>query len=420
MNTPVPKRRRRPYLRAMALLGVVALATLGIVELLEPEPILSEIGAVDRGPVSVTVREEGRTRVRDRYTVHAPRDGVLLRPRLRVGDIVHGGATVVAVLMPADPVFVDRRRRAVLEAELAAAVARIDAARAALGEAEARCTLAWRELHRAEQMAAANIAADEEVERLHAAATIAERARDAKEAELDAAQHLGRAAELELEEGRALENGPDPAPEPGRDLALVAPVDGRVLRVFEESGRPVTAGQALLAVGDPLEIEIRAAFLSHDALRFRAGMPARIGTAPGFGADVDLPLDAQVLMVEPRADTVISALGIEEQRVDVLLAPVGDWPRLGDGYHLEIAVELDRSGDRAVRAPASSLFRHRGDWAVHRLDSDGRSRITSVELGLLDAQHAEILAGLEPGDRVVLYPSRLIEDGRRVVEPSGR
>lgn len=419
MKAKPPSRRRR-LIRALTVLGAVSAVGIGLVAILAPDPIRAEIGAVDRGPVSVTVREEGRTQVRDRYTVHAPRAGVLFRPGLRVGDPVRGGVTVVAVLGPTDPAFVDLRRRAVLEAQLDAARARIDAARAALGEAEARCLQAWRELHRAEEMASSRITSDEEVERRHAAATIAERARDAMQADLDAARHLARATELEIRGDRLTENGPTNESKPGEDLALLSPVDGRVLRVFEESGRPVIAGQPLVEIGDPGRIEVRAAFLSHDALRLAPGMRARIGTSPGFGADVALPLTGEVATIEPRAETVVSALGVEEQRVDVVLDPRGEWPSLGDGFHVEVSIEVARSAEDAVRVPAPSLFRHEDGWAVHRVDEAGRSRVTRVEVGLLDPDHAEVLSGLAPGERVVLYPSRWIEDGRRVVAPTGR
>jgi HlyD family secretion protein len=419
MNKKSSPRRRR-LIRILALLGSVSGVAFGIAAILEPDPIRAEVGIVDRGAVSVTVREEGRTQVRDRYTIHAPRAGVLVRPGLRVGDPVRSGITVIAVLGPTDPAFVDLRRRAVLEAQLDAATARIDAARAALGEAEARCQQAWRELHRAEQMAASRIASDEEVERRHAAATVAERARDAMQADLDAARHLARAAELEIRGDRPMENGPPSVEQPGEDLALLAPVDGCVLRVFEESGRPVTAGQPLVEVGDPGQIEVRVAFLSHDALLLKPGMPARIGTSPGFGPGVALPLEGEVSTIEPRAETVVSALGVEEQRVDVLLEPRGDWPVLGDGFHVEVSIEVDRSPRDAVRAPAPSLFRHEEGWAVHRVDEAGRSWITRVDVGLIDPSHAEVIGGLTPGDRVVLYPSRWIEDGRRVVAPTGR
>jgi HlyD family secretion protein len=420
MNTPRASKRAGRVFRRLAVIGIAAVLGLGVLVLLEPDPIQAELGTVDQGPVALHVREEGQTRIRDRYTVHAPRDGILVRPGVRVGDAVRGGATVLAVLEPREPAFVDIRRRGVLEAQVAAAHARIDAARAALGEAEARCNQAWRELHRAEQMSLAHITPDEEVERLHAAAAIAERARDARQAELEASRHLAQAVELELGDGYGIENGPEPPVHSGRNLAVLAPVDGRVLRVFEESGRPVLAGQPLFEIGNPSEIEVRASFLSHDALRLGPDLFARVGTTPGFGHDVVLPLEARIHAIEPRARTVVSALGVEEQRVDVVLEPIGTWPLLGDGFHVEVSIEVEHSPPDAIRTPAPSLFRHGEGWAVHRIDGDGRSWITAVEVGLISADHAEVLGGLSPGDRVVLYPSRWIEDGSRVVTPSGR
>ncbi|MEY2981966.1 MAG: hypothetical protein RL562_2193 [Planctomycetota bacterium] len=407
-------------LRALFLAVAVAAVGLGVAALLRPDPIRAEIGSVDRGPVSVWVRDAGRTRIRDRFTVHAPRDGILVRPDWKVGDAVRAGVSVLAVLGPEEPAFVDLRRRAVLEAQRDAALARIDAARAGLGEAEARCLQAWRDLHRAEETARANITPDEEVERLHAAATIAERARDAMRAEVEAARHLARAAELELGDGQPIENGPGTVPDPGRELAVRAPIDGSVLRVFEPSGRPILRGQPLFELGDPEALEVRVPFASHDALRLRVGMHARIGTDLGFERDVPLPLEGEIQTIEPRADTVVSALGVEEQRVDVILRPLGEWPRLGDGYHVEVAVEVERSPADGIRTPSASLFRHAGGWAVHRIAPDGRSSVTTVEVGLVAPDYAEIRTGLSPGDRVVLYPSRWIEDGVRVLDPNGR
>lgn len=370
-------------------LGLVGLLIAG----LRPEPAPVETALVTRGPLEVTVREEGKTRLRNRYMIAAPVAGHLRRIELKAGDPVRAGETVLAVLDPVPAALLDPRSRALAEA-------RRDAARSELERA--RAALEWAQKERAR------------VEALFASGSATPQERDtARWRETDAAQQVAAAesrlrmaeAELAVFPAAAAERSTGEAP-----VELRAPVTGCVLRVFEESARPVAAGTPLLEVGDPGDLEVVIEMLSREAASLEPGMPVRLEQWGG-----PHPLEARVRRVEPSAFTKVSALGVEEQRVRVLadlVTPPEARRGLGDQFRVE-AVVVVWAGADVLKVPLGALFRRGSDWAVFVLDQ-GRASLRRLRVGHRNEREAEILEGLKEGERVILYPGERIRDGQRV------
>jgi HlyD family secretion protein len=361
-----------------------------------------ELGAVDRGPLEVTVDEEGRTRVRNRYVIAAPVSGRLERVILDAGDAV-AAEEVVARVSPAP---LDPRTTAQAEARLEAAISLRGGARARVGQARAALAQAQRDLQRARTLAAAGTVSDQELEQAELAqASRLEELHGAREAE-DAAAHEVQAAEAAL---LTAGGGPGGAARGGRDtfVEVRAPAAGRVLRVFEESQRVVAVGTPLLEVGDPADLEIVIDVLSADAVKIRAGAEMRLGAWGG-----EETLRARVRRIEPSGFTKLSALGVEEQRVNVIGDFVDPPGALGDGYRLEARIVVWRADD-VVRVPTSALFRRGEGWHVFAVE-DRRARLYAVEIGHHGVEAAEAVSGIEPGSRVVLHPTDRVADGVRI------
>jgi HlyD family secretion protein len=384
---------------------VVAVAAL-VWAVFSPEPLPVDTAAVRRGDLEVTVDEEGETRVRDRYVVAAPTTGRLLRIRLDEGDPVAAGDRLARIeAVPLEP-----REQAAAEARLQAAEAQHSAAIARVGLARATREQARRTEQRARRLHEAGTLSAEALEEAQLALTQAQR-------ELEAALEAGHAAEHEVDAARAAliaayGNAP-PAAGSGvctesPCVEVLAPVAGSVLRVLEESERIVAAGTPLLELGDASALEIVVDVLSSDAVRIHPGTPARIEEWGGAR-----PLRAQVRRVEPSAFTKVSALGVEEQRVNVIADLLEAAPGLGDGYRVEARIQVWRGSD-VLLVPVSALFRAGEPWAVFVVD-DGVARRREIEVGERGAQHAEVLGNLAEGDRVILHPSDRLRDGMRVV-----
>jgi HlyD family secretion protein len=378
--------------------------------MLRPDALPVDVGAARRGPLRVTIDEEGETRVRERFVVAAPTTGRLLRIALDEGAALERGA-VVAHVQPAP----------LGPRDLAAARAHLEAAEATQRAAEARVVHARAALEQAQRSAA-------RAERLHRSGTLSDDAREQAvlartraEQEHEAARFSADAADHEVEAARAAliaAISPAPLGWPGEDAApcngggpcieVRTPVAGRVLRVLEESERIVAAGTPLIEVGDPATLEIVIDILSEDAVRVRPGASVRLEDWGGDGA-----LEARVRLVEPSAFTKISALGVEEQRVNVIADLVEPESRLGDRYRVEAGIVVWEESD-VLQIPASALFRSADRWNVFVVD-DGRAVQREVEVGHQASFETEVRSGLEPGERVVLNPSDRVRDGSRVV-----
>lgn len=372
-----------------------------------PRPVLVDLGEISRGPLTVAVRDEARTRVRDIYVVSAPVSGRLLRIGNRAGERVEAGA-VIAVIQPGPPTFVDERSRREIEAGVRSAEAALGLARAELERAEAQLAHARIEVERTETLFAANVASRSALDRARLDVRTAAAGVDNARAGIGLRLANLEAARVGLIEPAAADSG-------GRTVTIRAPVAGRVLRVLQESESVTPQGAPLMEIGDPGELEVVAELLSSDAARIVAGAPAVID-AWGDGP----PVRGRVRLIEPYGFLKVSALGVEEQRVRVIIDPVDPpaaWGAVGHGYRVEAAVTVWTS-EAVVRVPVAALFRDRGRWAVFRVEG-GRARLRRVEIGQNNGELAEVRSGLRPGDRVVLHPGQSVSDGGALrVRPS--
>jgi HlyD family secretion protein len=381
---------------------MVAAIVGGAVYALMPKPVAVDVAVVDRGPIEVTVDEEGVARIRDVYRISAPVAGQLQRFPLEVGDPVEAGVTVVAEIRPSAPAFLDVRSRRELEAAASAAEAAVDLAVAEVSRAEAQLRLAEGDLDRAEQLSTSGTISARAMDK---AVSDAETAR-AQLKQAEASLELRR-SELASAEARLIQPGQAGDVEAGCCIQLRAPVDGAVLAVHVESAQVVPAGALIAEIGDPDDLEIVVDVLSTDAVRIAPGAEARIEDWGGAEA-----LPARVRTVEPSAFTKVSALGIEEQRVNVVLDPVDSgagWERLGHEFRVYARIRVWR-GDNVVRVPLAALFRRGEDWAVFRV-VDGEAALTPVSIGHRDERLAEVSEGLSEGDVVIVHPGGQVEDG---------
>jgi len=382
--------------------GIVLALALFLVMAFRPQPVAVDLTAIRLGPMQVTVDAEGVTEVKDVFTISAPLGGVLHRTPLEVGDSVVRGETVVAVIEPSDPAFLDPRAQAESQEELEAAEAARELAAAELDRAEIEKNFAQTELRRARELFARGTVPERFVDEAERAFRSAVAAVAAATASLDAREHQAKRARARLITPAVTHREDDCA-----CVTLTAPVDGQVLRVFEESETVVTPGAPLLEIGDRAQLEVVADFLSADAVRVASGDRALI---EGWGAEH--PLEARVRRVEPFGFTKISALGIEEQRVNVvfdLVSPAEEWASLGHGYRV-IARVIVWEGASVLTVPVTALFRQDRRWMVF-IRVDGEARQREVTPGHRAGLQVEITSGLEPGDVVVVNPPERLTDG---------
>ena len=384
-------------LLAIAIAGGLALGFM-------PRAVPVELVAAAKGPLQVTVEEEGKTRVRDRYVISAPVSGQARRITLRVGDAVQAGQTV-AVIEPLRSSALDPRSHAQAAAAVQAAEAALAAARANAKAAASAAALARQELARAESLRTANFIAPQALDK---ARTDADRSQSAKAA----AEHEAIAAQFEVERARAALAGASrsPAGKTADTLDVRTPVAAAVLKVLHESEGPVQAGSALLEVGDPASLEIEVEVLSSQAVKIRPGAKVLFDRWGG-----DKALEGIVRVVEPTGYTKVSALGVEEQRVRViadLASPREEWQRVGDGYRVEARFVVWEEAE-VLQIPASALFRHDGGWAVFVV-SDGRARLRAIQTGQRNGLRVQVLSGLDNGTPVIAHPDDKISEGIRV------
>jgi len=388
-------------------LGVALVALAGIVAwMLRPQPIAVETAQAARGVFEQTVSDDGKTRVRERYVVSAPLGGRVERIRLKAGDPVDAGQSV-ALIQPSAPAFLDERTARELAERVGAAEAQRLRARAEVARASSHRDQAKADFDRAGKLAKEGFVAAAAREQAELALRTAERA-------LEAARFGEHAAGHDLEQARAAlrryraEAG---AKIPGATVWEVAsPVKGRVLRVVQESEAVVPTGAPLVEIADPLSLEAVVDVLSQDSVSIRPGMPARLEVGAGVA-----PLAARVRLVEPAAFTKISALGVEEQRVNVVLdfaEPPDRVATLGDGYRVEAAIVVHRVDD-ALKVPVGALFRDGEGWAVFVVDG-GRALKRAIKTPRRNGVEALVEAGLQAGETVVVYPSDALRDGARV------
>jgi len=396
-NGPPAWRRRLPLLAGALLAALIVVG-------LWPRAVPVEAGMVKRGALVVTVDEEGMTRVKNRYVVSAPVAGQLRRTDWKAGAPVEAGKTVLAVIETGGADFLDARGQAEAEAHVRAAEAARDAAAAQGERTAAAAKMFTADFERQRELFAKKVLSAQEFDAAQMRATVAQQ-------DERAAAFALKVAEFELQQARAIlsrgESGGTAGAEP---LVITSPVNGRILRVFQESARVVSGGFPLLEVGDATDLEVRIEVLSRDGVAIRPG--ARVMLEQWGGS---APLAARVRLVEPSAFTKISALGVEEQRVYVVADftdPLEMRPTLGDSYRVEARIVTWEKTD-TLHAPAGALFRGGGGWQTFAVEG-GRVRLRAVKVGHSNGVQTEVLEGLRDGDQVVVYPGDKVADGSRV------
>lgn len=411
------------------ILVAIGIALVGlIVWSFMPKPVEVDMATVERGTVLVTVDEDGKTRIREKYVVSTPLAGRLLRINMDPGDKVVAGRTLLATIEPRDPELLDARAIAQAEARVNAAESAVKKTEPMLEQARIEQGNAETDLRRTRESRDSMTEAElDDAEARYQAAS----------EELRSAKYAQEIAEFELQQARAalLRSRPRDDTQPGEgegaevenlpngdgtydgaangnswNHTIRSPITGRVLRVFQESSAVVTAGMSLLELGDPSDLEVEIDVLSSDAVKIHPGDRVMLEHWGG-----DRVLDARVRLVEPSGFTKISTLGVEEQRVNVivdLVDPIEERQNLGDGFRVEARIVVAEAED-VLRIPASSLFRPAEGWAVFKVE-DGRAVETKVVPGYQNGLEAEIREGLAEGDQVIIHPSDKISDGVKV------
>lgn len=386
----------------VALAGLVAWA-------LQPRPVAVETAEVARGIFELTVSDDGKTRVRDRYVVSAPLAGRIERIDLEPGDPVRQGQ-IVALLTPTAPAFVDERTSRELAERIGAAEAQLARARAETAKVQAQRDQARADVERQAKLSREGFVSATALEQSQLTLRTMERAAEAARFAEEAAGHdvaQARAALTRYKSGTPTAGWP-----------VTSPVTGSVLKVVQKSEGAVALGAPLLEVADPRTLEMAVDVLSQEAVTIRPGMPARADLGQGVA-----PLAARVRLVEPAAFTKVSALGVEEQRVNVILdfaEPLDKVQTIGDGFRVDAHIVVF-SEKEATKVPVGALFREAGGkdagWAVYVVDGN-RARKRAVEVPRRNTSEAMVASGLQAGERVVVYPSDALRDGARV-EASG-
>ena len=385
---------------------IIALLAIGLIVSFWPRAILVDLQPAEVGRMMLTVGDEGETRVVDVYVVSAPVTGRLRRIETEPGDAVIAGETIIAEVEPQESQLLDPRTEAEAEAQLSAAKSAASLAQAELEKAAAELRFAESGLRRAGELAAKGTISERDFE-------VAERAFNTNRAAMRVAQANMQVRQFELERARAQVMSPEEIAtlrEACKCIDIKSPVDGQVLRVLRESEGFVRAGEGLIEIGNPERLEIVVDLLSTDAVKIKAGNSALIENWGGAA-----PLNARVRRVEPFGFTKISALGIEEQRVNVLLdivSPHTDWQALGHGYQVDVRVVLWQK-EQALRVPLTALFRIGEDWALF-VEQNGRATQRLIEVGHVTSKYAEVVSGLVEGEKIVVYPGRGIEQGTKI------
>jgi len=392
-----------PWRQRILLAVLLLLATLAIVWAFLPRPVPVETATVSTGPLRITVEEEGKTRLRERFVVSAPVAGYARRVGLDVGDPVAKGQAL-ATLEPLRAEALDPRARAVAEARVATAEASLRAAGERVREAAAVEEYAAARLERTRKLAEAGLTPRDTLEQVESESKRARAERGSAVEAADAARHELDAAKA------ALTRAGEPEGKDRGKVAVRSPVAGRVLAVRHESEGVVPAGTPLLEVGDPGRLEVEVDVLSADAVRIHPGTPVRFERWGG-----EVPLEGKVRVVEPVGFTKISALGVEEQRVLVIVdftSPRERWRKVGDGYRMEASFVLWEEKD-VLQVPAGAVFRSGDRFAVYVVEK-GRAKVRPVETGKRNGLAAQVLSGVAEGETVVLHPGDTVSDGRKV------
>lgn len=407
-NQPYNKTKRTLKI----ILGISAISLLAFA--LMPEKVQVDMITVEKGDIIIALEGEGKTRIHDIYTVSTPIDGRVTRIESNAGDIVTAGETIIANMYPANPTFLDKRSETQAKADVDGAKAALALASSRVSQAQAQLTFDQSEYKRSEELYKKNMISIAALEQAEIRLTV-------QKAELDTANANKNlmASRLKAAQARLLQpnnqNGVEDIDESASNtcqICIHSPVDGRVLRILHKSESIVPVGTALVEIGDPKDLEVNIEMLSTNAVRVNVGDSALIKR---WGGNEDIA--ARVKVIEPSGFTKISALGVEEQRVNVILAftdPIEKWQNLGDAFRVEAAIVVD-SAENVIKIPLSALFRKNEIWSVFKV-VDGTVALQQVSVGKRNDRFAEITQGIKQGEKIILHPSNTIESGVKVIQ----
>jgi HlyD family secretion protein len=389
---------------------VVAIAATAVVSWLvynwyRPTTVV-DVATVGFGPMEVTIEEDGKTRIKDRYVVSSPLMGKLVRIALEPGDVVIAKQTIAATIRPTEPSLLDTRQKLQAQAREKAAQLAVEQAKSREAQIRPLMDLAERTYGRLSKLGTSVSQQDLQV---------AEAEYRSQTQAISVATLATQIAEFELQQAQAAlvhvsSDGSEDSNAETTDFLVYSPIDGKVLRVLQESSAIVQPGTPLLEMGDPNNLEIEVDVLSNQAVRISAGNRVLIEHWGG-----DQPLHGVVRRVEPAGFTKISALGVEEQRVNViidLLEPPAQRPTLGDGYRVEAQIAIWQA-DNILQVPSSALFRTQADWSVFVVQN-GVLQVRTIEISHRNRQFAEVTSGLKENEVVVLHPTDQLKQGTRV------
>lgn len=377
-------------------LAIVLFLIMGcLVVAFRPTVVPVETASVTRGPLQEVIEEEGKTRMHDHFVVAATVSGKLRRIQLHAGDPVHVGD----VLAWLDPSPINPRDTAVLQARLDGALASQKEADALVGRATAENAKAATDLSRAQALFEQAVASKETLDHATTAAASAGK-------QLEAATSRARSAAYQVQEARSALI-PQSGNQSAVPVAVRSPIDGRVLRLLEQSERVLSPGAPIIEIGYTPKLEVVADFLTRDAVRVSPGMDVLITDWGGPTA-----LRARVRMVEPGGFTKISALGVEEQRANIVIDLLDSSDKLADGYRVEIQI-ITWQGREVLKVPVSAIFRAGENWAVFKVQN-GVAHQSQIQIGHRGELEIEVQAGLNPRDIVITHPSADVREATRV------
>ena len=392
--------------RNVLWLVIAAILIAALAFLFWPRPVITEISALDRSSFRMTISEEGKTRVHDIYVLSAPVTGHLRRIDSDVGDAVEMSQTIVAEIEPIDPTFLDPRSEAQAKADIDTANSSVQLAQAEVKQAEAELEFASSELNRMRELRVNGSVSQRELDNARRTFKTSRAALATAQAALQMRSFEHERMKAELLSPATTQN------QRGRCqcLNIMAPVSGRILKIIHQSEGVVSAGTPLVEIGDPADIEIVIELLSSDAVKVEPGQLVEIRNWGGEGL-----LSGRVNRIEPVGFKKISALGIEEQRVNVIVDLQDSyerWSRLGHAYQLDVDIILYEGTD-VLNVPVTALFRDGQNWVIYVV-KEGIVEKRTLEVGRQNAFKAEILSGLSEGEKYVVYPNNLIKDGVKV------